>query len=94
MSDDSDQPDHIIRTGLCQPGVYHGVCMRDGKEIDRVHLHEVTEGEALHDCDLYHLDAQTGRVLSHTRIGNGPAQVATDEYRSNYDEIFGSKDLN
>lgn len=105
MSDD-DTPDRLVNLGHCEGNTYHAATVKDGKTVRVGHARLVQDGQPLpQNCDVYHVEPDTGRVVSTTRIGKGskvqdtgPAQVATQQYRDNWDAIFGankpSKELN
>ena len=88
---DDDIPDRLIDMGECEPGVRHVAAVKGGRHVRFGHARRCPEGRPLpSNCNLYHVDRRDGRVVGRTRLGNGPAQVASKEYRENYDAIFGT----
>jgi hypothetical protein len=91
--DDPTAPDHLVNLGECEDGTTHVVGLKDGRPVRAGHARLVKDGQTLPPHgDVYFIDTDTGRVMSHTRLGNGPAQVATPTYRKNWDAIFGAQD--
>lgn len=105
MNDD-EKPDRLIHLGHCEGNTHHVLAMKDGKPVRVGHAKVAQDGQPLpQNCDVFHIESDTGRVVGTTRIGKGskrrtgrPAQVATQQYRDNWDAIFGankpSKELN
>ncbi len=98
MSDENDESSgpksatHILDLGPCgESGERHVMACRDGKPLAITHGRRMKEGQPIPPGhDVFHLDTD-GKILSHTRVGNGPPKVTTRRYRNNYDRIFGSK---
>lgn len=97
MSDDDDGPGpplgaDIVDLGECEEGggKHHLAAFKDGRLVGVGHATQLRDGVPLNDGDVV-VHTKEGKVVSKTSLaaGNGPAQVATKTYRSNYDRIFG-----
>jgi hypothetical protein len=95
MSDNKPKLPHgadtMVLTGSCAvPGQEHAVALKDGKPVAFTTVRRVKDGESLpRNGDVYVVE--DGRVIDSMRLGNGPAQVATEAYRTNHERIFGTE---
>lgn len=99
MSDKDEKPalpggaDQLLDLGPCSEHEGHRdvLTMKDGLPLGLGHMRKVEEGQPLPpNADLYWTD-DDGRVVDSLRMGSGPPQVATREYRTGWDAIFGDK---
>jgi hypothetical protein len=96
VSDNDDKPagpDRLVDLGPCgaDDGEHHMLALKEGQPVGLTHMRPVVEGQPLPaDGNVYWTD-KSGRVVDSMRLGKGPAQVATPEYRTGWDAIFGQK---
>jgi len=84
--------DQVIDVGACGESPYrHVVLMKQGKPIGATRARHCEHGKPLpNDSEIVFCDSKDGKIVDRMRTG-GPAQVATEQYRDNYDGIFGKK---
>jgi hypothetical protein len=72
----------------------------DGKEVRYGFVKKIEEGKPLVNCEIVKLspreEENTYNIESECIIGSGPSQIATEEYRQGWDNIWGksTKDMN
>lgn len=97
MSDAEDiekQPKYIHHHECGEDGDVHAIgVFEDGSVADMGHGRYVKDGQAMLPGEtFYHVDRETGRVMSATRApGSGPAKVSSPAYRDGWDRIFSNK---
>jgi hypothetical protein len=66
--------------------------LQDGQPQEVMMLTQASEGKPIHGPMVFLEERQDG-LYNLSRSNHGPAQVATKQYRNNYDKIF-NKNLN
>ena len=84
--------DSIHDMGPCRAGGRHVVAKRKGKPDLFTRMNVVESGQPLpQNTDVFYVDKK-GCVVDSVRLGTGPARVATEAFRSNWDSVFGESD--
>lgn len=99
MSDSDDKPelpggaDQLVDLGPCSENEGHRdvLALKGGVPVGMSHMRPVEEGKPLPTNGNVFWTDKAGRVVDSMRLGKGPAQVATPEYRTGWDAIFSKK---